>query len=242
MLKRIVRGFTLIELLVVVAIIAILIAILLPALQQAREHAKRVACANNLHEIGVSAHTYAIDNNDYFPIVYNDSGSLPLLNTLNYHNTSVPWLKYLQNNKVFACPSRPQITWYVSSGIGYPAFSSISYSYMSRDKNPNLYHGTWGEWIWGPTRATDDGEFNGAFNPVLASDKFFLNGLWNWQINHPKAVSAGPFVIGFNNELFIDGHVEGITVVGFSGWNLQWSYEKPINWSYWIGGGKWYLW
>ncbi len=232
------RCFTLIELLVVVAIIAVLVAILLPALQSAREHAKRVMCASNLHEIGVSANAYAIDNNDCFPIVYNNSGSLQLLNTLNYYNTSVPWLKYLQNNKVFACPNSPKITWYIPSGPGYPAFSSISYCYMSRDKNPALWHGTSGQWIWGPTRPTDGGEPN----PILASDKFFLSGLWNWRINHPKVLTAGPFAMGFNNELFTDGHVEGITVIGFSGWNLQWSRNAPIEWSYWIAGGKWFLW
>ena len=44
-------GFTLIELLVVVSVLAMLIAILLPSLRQAREAAKRVACAANLREI-----------------------------------------------------------------------------------------------------------------------------------------------------------------------------------------------
>ncbi len=232
------HSFTLIELLVVVAIIAVLVAILLPALQSAREQAKRTLCASNLHQIGTSAYSYAIDNNDYFPIVYNDTGSLQRLNTLNYYNTSVPWSKYFQNNNIFSCPSVKILSWYIPSGSGYPAFSNISYAYMSRDKNPDLWSGTSGQWIWGPVRPTDDGDPN----PVLASDIFFLSGLWNWEINHAKVVSAGPFAMGFNNELFIDGHVDGITVVGFHGWNLQWSKTKAIEWSYWIAGGKWYLW
>ena len=64
------HGFTLIELLVVIAIIAILAAILFPVFARARESARTSACNSNLRQLGLAAHMYASDYDEWLPVDY----------------------------------------------------------------------------------------------------------------------------------------------------------------------------
>jgi len=113
------EGLTLVEALIVVAVLAVLVAMLLPAMRPARPQAKRINCVNNLKQVGLSFHQWALDNNDDYPMAV----SITKTGAMEWAQQGIAWPVFqvmsneLNTPKILVCPAD-------KAGIAAASFNS----------------------------------------------------------------------------------------------------------------------
>jgi prepilin-type processing-associated H-X9-DG protein len=200
----------LIELLVVIAVIAILAALLLPALSKSKEQALRIACLNNLKQLQICNHLYALDHTDRLPpnnFVYDIDTGTPLWGAFSTNFTWCPGLAPYDTT-----------TANIERGLLFPYNRSVAIYRCPADKS--FVQTTNGELL--PKLRTRSYNLSNAINGhPIAPANFFLppNFQKESEINDP-----GPARLF----TFLDVHERGIIDSTFG--ILPPGWDSPLRW------------
>ncbi len=233
-----IRAFTLIELLVVISIIALLLAILLPSLQKAREQARRVICASNLHNMYLGFFTYNESCGSLPPGYW---GQTTLFFPLSPDTYRLLYKQYGFPKGAVICPSSDknslklmpaQYEW----GSGSTGVMTYDYlgGYGNNDKPDGVSseNGWWKTYFWSPN-----------YRPALSLNKCRKPGGMPLMLDvviDPRM--DDPYLIGVQrsnhidkdrageNILYYDGHQEWQWLVS----GISWCFGSDYWHRYWI--------
>lgn len=202
-------GFTLIELLVVIAIISILAALLMPALTGARDSGKSLSCLNNLHQLGVAFHLYAVDSEGYYPTgrgpAAPDTHGWPW-SIRNQLGTKFDNGNPAATNPILNCPSDKHVS-------AWGASPSICFSYGYNEGDGALWDAGIGLYCWdSPCRSRNESELIHPAQTLLLVDCEwdYVGHLGYLNVVDTAGIGGNGYRHhGGANILFCDGHAEG---------------------------------
>ena len=140
------KAFTLVELLVIVVTLVLLAACLLPALAMAKAKSKRINCASNLKQVGMSFRVWPSDSSDTFQM----GRSVTNGGTMEWVTGGEVWPHFLVMSnelnapKILVCPAdkrKPATSWAtfsrnnISYFVGLDAEETQPQMFLSGDSN-----------------------------------------------------------------------------------------------------------
>ena len=186
----------------VVAIIAILAALLLPALRNAKEQARRAACASNLRQWGLALHSYYLDYDSRLPDTVHLGGGEPFPSMCSISNNVrgeisaegmgryLPGVNFASKTigQIWFCPANLITDWnelVLDSWNFWSAFD-MHYSYFGRSE----------KWAPGQANAVALAELTRndlESSRILMSDQVFNSSILLWTYNHGKFGAANAY-------------------------------------------------